>query len=374
MADSSTRGPGDPPDVDVVIPTIGRPSLRAVLEQLESFPGRVIVVDDRRFGDDRGGDKRGGDKRVDLDVPAGVEVVRGRGRGPAAARNDGWRHATATWVAFLDDDVVPATGWETALQVDLGGLPPEVAGSQGRILVPEPVDRRPTDEERNVAGLETARWATADLTYRRAVLAAVGGFDERFPRAYREDADLGLRIVRAGWQIRQGRRAVTHPVRVAPWWASLLRQRGNRDDALMRRLHGRRWRQLAGAPPGRFQRHALTTAAAASALAAAATGHRRAALASAALWAALVGELAHARIAPGPRQAPEVLAMVVTSVALGPLAVAHRLAGEVAAPRLARRPGPLDVTVEVDLSRRAPVAPPTTEAQSRTPRRPARVG
>jgi len=218
MADGPTRGSVEPPDVDVVVPTIGRPSLRAVLEQLEGFGGRVIVVDDRR----------GGDQRVDLDVPTGVEIVEGRGRGPAAARNDGWRQATATWVAFLDDDVVPATGWETALLVDLDGLAPEVAGSQGRILVPEPVDRRPTDEERNVAGLETARWATADLTYRRDVLVAVGGFDERFPRAYREDADLGLRIVRAGWQIHQGRRAVTHPVRLGPWWASLHRQRGVR--------------------------------------------------------------------------------------------------------------------------------------------------
>jgi hypothetical protein len=364
MPDGSARGPADPPDVDVVIPTIGRASLRALLERLEGFTGRVIVVDDRR----------GGDQRVGLDLPAGVEVLEGRGRGPAAARNNGWRHATAPWVAFLDDDVLPGTGWETALQVDLDGLGPDVAGSQGRILVPEPVARRPTDEERNVAGLETARWATADLTYRRSVLAAVGGFDERFPRAYREDADLGLRVVRAGWQIQQGRRAVTHPVRVGPWWASLQRQRGNRDDALMRRLHGRRWRHLAGAPPGRLRRHVLTTAAAASALAAAATGHRRAAVGSAALWAALVGELAHARIAPGPRRAPEVLAMVATSVVIGPLAVAHRVAGEVDARRLARRPGPLDATVESDVSRREPVAPRTPKSQLRITRRPARVG
>lgn len=327
----------DPPDVDVVIPTIGRTSLPAVLARLDGFAGRIIVVDDRRGAGGR-----------DLDVPAGVEVVKGRGRGPAAARNDGWRRATATWVSFLDDDVVPTSSWTTALRVDLEGSPARVAGSQGRVYVPEPVDRRPTDEERNVAGLERARWATADLAYRRAVLAAVGGFDERFPRAYREDADLGLRVVRAGWQIRPGRRAVTHPVRPGPWWASLRRQRGNRDDALMRRLHGRAWRDLVGAPPGRFRDHLVTTTAGIAALAAASTGHRRAALGATALWAALVGELAHARIAPGPRAAREVAAMVATSVLLGPLAVAQRLAGEVDALRLLRRPGPLDRRVGGD--------------------------
>jgi hypothetical protein len=32
------------------------------------------------------------------------------------------------------------------------------------------------------------------MTYRRAALTEAGGFDERFPRAYREDADLALRV------------------------------------------------------------------------------------------------------------------------------------------------------------------------------------
>ena len=32
------------------------------------------------------------------------------------------------------------------------------------------------------------------MAYRRTALEAVGGFDERFPRAFREDADLALRV------------------------------------------------------------------------------------------------------------------------------------------------------------------------------------
>ena len=156
----------------------------------------MIVVDDRR---DRS-----------RPLPVAARVVAGEGRGPAAARNAGWRAARADWVAFLDDDVLPPPGWRAALEADLR-LADDVAATQGRIVVPVP--ERPTDWERNVKGLEQARWATADMAYRRDVLAAVGGFDERFPRAYREDADLGLRVVDAGWRIVSGARHVVHPGR-----------------------------------------------------------------------------------------------------------------------------------------------------------------
>lgn len=82
--------------------------------------------------------------------------------------------AGAEWIAFLDDDVVPFPSWAVDLSRDLDGLAPEVGGSCGRIVVPLPAGRRATDWERNVAGLETARWATADLAYRRTVLERVG--------------------------------------------------------------------------------------------------------------------------------------------------------------------------------------------------------
>ena len=175
---------------DVVVPTLGRPSLATLLDalgaQAEHLPGRVVLVWDRR---DQG--------PLPLlawppSLAARVTVLRGHGAGPAAARNTGRRAATASWVAFLDDDVVPGPTWAADLADDLAGLPPEVAGSQGVLRVPLPDWRRPTDWERNVHGLEGARWITADLAYRRSVLDELGGFDERFPRAYREDADLSL--------------------------------------------------------------------------------------------------------------------------------------------------------------------------------------
>ncbi|HEV2773200.1 MAG TPA: HAD-IIIA family hydrolase [Thermoleophilaceae bacterium] len=307
------------PAIDVVIPSAGRDSLAALLEALvggrvaERLDGRIIVVDDRPGVDA-------------APLPAvGAEVILGPRRGPAAARNAGWRAAGAEWVAFLDDDVVPEPDWAQRLLEDVRSLPASVAGSQGVVSVPLPADRPRTDWERNVAGLERARWATADLAYRRAALAAVGGFDERFERAYREDSDLGLRLVRAGWGIERGRRAVTHPVRPADPWVSVRLQAGNADDVLMRALHGRDWRAAAGAPPGRLRRHLVTVAAGAAAITAAPAGRRRLALAGTLAWAACTAELAWARIAPGPRTAAEVVKMISTSAVL-PAAAAWHLA------------------------------------------------
>ena len=138
--------------------------------------------------------------------PRPAQRRRGPGRGPQRrlARGVG-----AVDRASSTTTSSPRRAGAATSRADLRDLPEHVAGSQGRIRVPLPRDRRPTDWERNVAGLEHARWATADLAYRRAALEAVGGFDERFPRAYREDADLGLRLVARGWDDRPRARAAS---------------------------------------------------------------------------------------------------------------------------------------------------------------------
>jgi histidinol-phosphate phosphatase family protein len=331
---------------DVVVPTLGRASLRRLLEALGSgtgpLPGQVLLVDDRR---DRGRALLPGPRswgRLD----GMVTVVPGRAAGPAAARNLGWRRATAEWVAFLDDDVVPSATWLADLAADLEGLGPDVGGSQGRVAVPMPTGRRPTDWERNVRGLETARWATADMAYRREALQEVGGFDERFPRAYREDADLGLRVVRAGYRIVAGAREVTHPARPAGPLVSVRLQAGNADDVLMLALHGRGWRHRAGVPRGRRAWHLVVTGlglVGVGGLLSARRGGprggrwaRRVAAVSGLGWLAGTLELALARALPGPRAPREVATMAATSALLPPVATWHWLAGWVRLPRLLR--------------------------------------
>ena len=310
---------------DVVIPTAGRPSLAGLLTALAAArgprPRLVIVVDDRRTAPPV--------PALPLHEEAGlpVRVVASGGAGPAAARNAGWRQSAAEWVVCLDDDVLPAHDWPARLEADLAGLDDRVAATQGRVVVPLPRHRRPTDRERVVAGLERARWATADMAYRRLALAAVGGFDERFPRAYREDADLGLRLLAAGFTIAAGSRIVVHPVPPADRWESLRRQAGNADDALMLARHGRGWRRRAGAPSGRRGRHLAITASGLLTLAAGASGHRRLGAAAGAAWLLGTAELAAVRVLPGPPTPGEVTAMLLTSVAIPPLAAGHWLRG-----------------------------------------------
>jgi histidinol-phosphate phosphatase family protein len=301
------------PQVDVVVPTAGRPSLSRLLAALEpqrGALGRIHVSEDRE------------------------------GRGPAATRNAGWRATSAEWVVFLDDDVVPDPDWGHRLRSDLAGLAPAVAASQGRLRVPLPSDRRPTDWERNVAGLERAAWISADLAVRREALEAAGGFDERFRGAYREDTDLAMRLLRGGWQIVRGERSCRHPVGPAGFWTSVAKQRGNADDVLMRAVHGRHWRRWGRAPRGRLRRHLLVSASLAGAGLAAAGGHRGTARTLAVVWLGATAELAMRRIAPGPRDPAEVARMATTSAVLPLAATAWTAWGVLRLAALLRRRAP----------------------------------
>ena len=309
----------------VVIPTVGRPTLAELLVGLARQEGlaaaEVIVVDDRP------------EPAPPIEVPtrppggsrcASCRAWAGALQRPAtsAARlpaRHGSPSSTTTWC-------VP-DGWALALQRDLADAGDRVAGVQGRIRVPRPEGRRTTDWERSTAGLEQAEWATADMAYRASALSAVDGFDERFPRAYREDADLALRVREAGWELVMGERQIVHPVRPADPSVSVRVQRGNIDDALMRRLHGRDWRRRAGTGRGRLPWHVATALAAAAGLAGLGMRSTRVGALGAAGWLALTGDFMFRRIAPGPRTPREVATMAWTSSVIPPLAVAHRLTG-----------------------------------------------
>jgi HAD superfamily hydrolase (TIGR01662 family) len=305
----------------IVVPTIGRACLADCLTALArargEAPEEIVIVDDRP-----------GDGPA-ITLPSGIDarIIRSGGSGPAVARNLGWRSTSAPWVAFLDDDVRVTRTWREDLRRDLKNAATETGGVQGRITVPLPGDRRPTDWERGTAGLADAWWITADIAYRRDALVETGGFDERFPRAFREDADLALRVMDAGWTLSRGERRTVHPIRAASRWASVWAQAGNADDALMRAVHGSGWERRAKADPGRRRRHLLISAAGALAAGMMAAGRPRVGAVSGAVALAGVAEFATARIAPGPRTAAEVATMTVTSAVIPPLATWHWLRG-----------------------------------------------
>lgn len=180
-------------------------------------------------------------------------------RGPAAARNCGWHAARGEIIAFTDDDCVPDPGWLRA-GVAAFGYPTAsdarggVAAVFGRIMVPIPP--RPTDHERDTAGLECAEHATANCFYRRQILCAVGGFDERFTAAWREDSDLAFTVLeRHEHIVRSSKAVVVHPVRAARWGSSMYQQRKSMYNALLYKKHPSLYRaRIQPSPPWHYYR------------------------------------------------------------------------------------------------------------------------
>jgi GT2 family glycosyltransferase len=275
--------------VSVVVPTCGRPALLArCLRALEgqSLPREayeVIVVEDRER------------------------------KGPAAARNRGWRRAAAAIVAFTDDDTEPARDW---LEQGLAAFQDPIDAVTGRIVMPIPEE--PTDYERDARGLERAEFVTANCFLRRGLLEALGGFDEQFPLAWREDSDLHFRLLECGARLAHAPRAVVvHPVRPAPWGVSLRQQRKVMFDALLFKKHRRLYRSRIRAEP-RWDYYAITTALFFMLLGSPVAG---------VAWGGLTCWFFARRMHGASRRPAHVLEMLVTSALIPPLAVFWRLAG-----------------------------------------------
>jgi glycosyltransferase involved in cell wall biosynthesis len=310
------------PQVSVVVPTYRRPDLldrclgALVVQDLELSAYEVVVADDAASDETRRQLKRW--EAASRPVVRYVPVQ--HAHGPAAARNAGWRAARGEVVAFTDDDTVPDAGW---LRAGVTGLASADA-AWGRIQVPLP--QPPTDYQRNEAGLETAEFATANAFCRRAVLAAVGGFDERFTAAWREDADLFFTLLEKGFRVVPVPDAlVVHPVRPAPWGVSLRQQRKSQFNALLYKKHPALYRQrIQPRPPWHYYGAAATLMAT---LAGAAGGLTSLTLAGSGLWLALTARFCGRRLRGTSHAPAHVAEMAVTSALIPLLSVYWRLRG-----------------------------------------------
>ena len=152
--------------------------------------------------------------------------------GPAAARNLGWILADAPLVVFTDDDCIPDSRWLEAMWTSYQSAGKREVAFSGQTVVP--VTEPPTDYERNISNLASAEFITANCACTRKALARVGGFDERFKMAWREDSDLQFKFIDNGIPILKAEHAVvTHPVRKAPWGVSIREERKGMFNALL---------------------------------------------------------------------------------------------------------------------------------------------
>jgi GT2 family glycosyltransferase len=316
------------PALSVVIPTCGRIELldRCLAALLvQTLPGRhyeIIVVDDRP-GERTRALVAHWRERSGAGGPAVTYLPNGGPHGPAAARNRGWRIALAPVVAFTDDDTVPTPGW---LEQGLGAFDESVDALCGRIEMPLPAS--PTDYERDAQHLETAEFVTANCFCRKSVLKTLGGFDERFQLAWREDSDLHFRLLSMRARIARAPHAVVvHPVRPAPWGVSLFQVRKIAFDALLYKKHPHLYRQKIRATP-RWDYYAIVATLLLAVLGAAA-GAPMLAIAGAAAWCVLTLQMILRRLRGTTRSASHIAEMAVTSALIPPLAVYWRMAGAI---------------------------------------------
>ncbi len=187
------------PSVSVVVATHNRAErLAALLAGLrrQTLPRdrfEVIVVDDGS-ADETPDVLAAEQARRELPL---AFVRHHEGRGPATARNRGWRLAAAPLIAFTDDDCVPTPGWLDALLRAAGGRDEAVV--QGRTL-PDPAEaerRGPFAKTMEITE-PGPHFETCNIAYSRALLERLGGFDESFPSPTGEDSDLGARAVAGG--------------------------------------------------------------------------------------------------------------------------------------------------------------------------------
>jgi GT2 family glycosyltransferase len=313
------------PALSVVIPTFRRPDLlerclaAAASQDLDRQAYEIIVVNDgpdavtRHLVESRAQRMTAGPRIRYLAMPGRC--------GPAAARNRGWHAAEGSIIAFTDDDTIPERQW---LREGCAALTPEWVAVWGRVRVPVPPAA--TDYERDAGRLDNAEFVTANCFVRRSALVTVGGFDERFRAAWREDSDLFFSLLeRAGRVAPAPRAVVLHPVRPARWGVSLAQQRKVLFDALLFKKHPRLYREkIRPAPPWAY--YAIVSSLLAG-VAAFAAGWLLLGSLAMSVWLALSARFCWRRLANTSRAARHVLEMIVTSVAIPPLAVFWRLAG-----------------------------------------------
>ncbi|MFL5895126.1 MAG: glycosyltransferase family 2 protein, partial [Thermoleophilaceae bacterium] len=202
------------PEASVVVATHNRRDrLAAMLESLRAQtlePTRfeIVVVDDASSDETPALLER----EAQRPGPA-LRVTRQElSRGPAAARNAGWRAARGGLVAFIDDDCIAAAGWlEAGLAAHAQSPGAFVQGPVGPI--PHEAERRGPFTRTVTVDSLGPYYQTCNIFYPRELLERLDGFDETFPNPGGEDTDLAWRAIEAGVEpVWAGDAAVHHAV------------------------------------------------------------------------------------------------------------------------------------------------------------------
>jgi len=223
------------PRLSVIIPTHNRKELLGQaldsLAKVKHQPGEmeVIVVDD-------GSSDNTVETLSQRHDPFLLRIIRNeKSAGPAAARNRGAAAAQGEILGFLDSDIIVDPEWWH--QAAPYFADPSVAGVEG-MTTPPPGSDLPTPFIHVVANLKGGNYLTCNIFYRKQVFLQVGGFDERFIRANREDSDLAFSLIEKGFHIVfEPKCKVEHPLFPSSRDVYIRETRYGLHEPLLRRKH-----------------------------------------------------------------------------------------------------------------------------------------
>ena len=193
---------GSPLPVTVVVPTLGRETLRCCLKSLRSCwpqPSEVLIV------------VQGAPARVQAMVdagegPTGTRVIADPGRGVSSSTNYGLRLATHRTVLVTHDDCEVSPSWVGAAATSARAYTGAII--TGRVMPGGDPDRVPSCKtDRTPHDYTGTRCVGAlypnNMVLPRDEVLALGGFDERFgPDEAAEDCDFCYRWLCAGLPLR----------------------------------------------------------------------------------------------------------------------------------------------------------------------------
>lgn len=224
------------PYFSIVVPTYERhDSLTRLVERIAQQTWRdfelIIVDQSTELWPDRG-------RNSDIDL----HYVHTDVRGAARARNRGADLARGEILAFIDDDCEPSLGWLDAARCAFSDE--RIAGLEG--LITSNCEDSPEWRCVTNDGFEGIGFMTANFFVRTDVFHAVNGFDPAFEYPFREDTDLGWRVLELG-PVPFCRDAwVYHPPqpRAVERESLMARSRFFESDALLLRKHPKKYLEL----------------------------------------------------------------------------------------------------------------------------------
>lgn len=252
----------------------------------------------------------------------------GNAPGPASARNLGWRATEAPIIAFIGADTVPARDCLRQGVAAFGAGEEAVSADAVFGRVQATVPRNPTEAQLDSCLRDGASFSPCNWFCRRATLARLGGFDERFNDLGGEMDDFHMRLLAAKAVIARAPAAVVaHPAAASSWGASLSLQRALGTQSLLLKKHAALYRQHLHRPPPPLW-HDLAVVAA---LLLFALGwylhHEVLTVAAAGTWLVLTGMLIIRRLLDTAKTASHIAEVMLTSLVLPPLALFWRLVG-----------------------------------------------